>query len=254
MTVIVKRHTRADSLNEVVNEPSVYKWVHGSYKGALDLSSVVLNPYNYLLMGEYGGVLFTMHQPGLYEAHTQVLPAGRGQWTLDMVNAALNYMFTQTDAIEITTKVPKGNLGARALVRAIHGVFEFRRENGWVVDDVPVYADIFALRIQDWMRTAPDLTEKGVWFHNRLEAEYAKVGQVEPQHPDDIIHDRYVGAAVEMIQGGQTAKALVFYNRWAAMAGYAPIKVVTEAPLVLDISNALLVIRNKDFWLMSAGK
>ena len=250
MTVMIKQHKTAHSLNEVVNEPSVYHWVHGNQVGYLDLSPVVLNPYNYLLMGEHGGVLFVQHMPGIYEAHTQVLPAGRGKWTLDMVNEALKYMFTKTDALEIMTKVPKGNLGARALVRAIHGSFEFRRENGWVVDGKPIYADIFALSVQNWIKTAPNLTEKGRWFHNKLEAEFAKVGRVDPQHPDDDVHDRYVGAAAEMILGGQTGKAIVFYNRWASMAGYAPIKVVTEHPLVLDISNALLVMRNKDFWVM----
>lgn len=248
----ITRVYNADKLNKVVNHPSVARWVKGSYDGEyLDLTPLAQDRNNVVLMGEHGGVVFVQHQLGLYEAHTQVLPEGRGQWTLDMVNAALNYMFSRSEAVEIVTRVPKGNLGARGLVRAIHGVFEFRRADGWVVDGQQVYADIYALRIQDWMRTAPGLTERGSWFHNRLEQEYARLGRTLPQHTEDTVHDRYVGAAVEMILGNQPQKAIVFYNRWAKIAGYEEIKLVTDRPLVLDIRDALILVRDQNFWVMT---
>lgn len=253
MTVIIKRHTTAHMINEVVNHPDVYKWVHGNYKGPMDLTPLVLNPYNYLLMGEYGGVMFTMHQPGLYEAHTQVLPAGRGKWTLDMVNACIAWMFTRTDAVELITRVPKGNLGARALVRSIHATFEFRREDGWVMDGKSVYTDMYSLSIQTWMRTAPGLTERGLWFHNRIDTELHDKGIHQPEHVDtNTVHNQYVGAACEMVLGKQPHKALVFYNRWAVMSGYSPLSMVTETPLVLDVgNNVLIVVRNENFWVMT---
>lgn len=250
MSNIVRRHFTADTLNLVVNDPSVYEWVRGAHKGYLDVTPIVENLNNYVLMGEYGGVVFTQHQPGLYEAHTQVLPAGRGEWTIKMVEAALEYMFTKTDAVEIVTRVPKGNRAAHALVKAIHGVFEFRMDKGWVIKDEPVFADLYALRIQDWARTAKGLVEQGQWFHHRLEEEYAKLGRTTPSHPEDAVHDRYVGMATKIIMGGQAPKGVVFYNRWASICGYAPVTVVTENPLVLDIQDAIIMVRDDDFWVM----
>lgn len=247
----IKRHYTAQALNGVVNHPSVLPWVKGGYKGTkLDLTPLVENRDNVLLMGAHGGVFFVQHQPGLYEAHVSVIPEGRGKWTLDMVNETLRWMFTKTDAVEITTRVPKGNLGALALVRAIHGSLEFTLPKGWIFNDQFVPAGIYSLSVQDWQRTAPGLIERGEWFHHRLEAEQEKLGNFEPNHPDDPIHDRYVGAAVETILGGQPRKGVIFYSRWAAMAGYAPISIVTETPLVLDIGTALIAIRNNDFWVM----
>lgn len=247
---MIKRHFTADSLNEVVNHPSVYEWVRGAATGPLDLTIPVLDEDNVLLMGEYGGVLFIKHSPGTYEAHTQVLPDGRGPWTVDMVNEALRWMFTKTDAIEIVTRVPKGNIAAMALARAINGRPEFTIKMGWIHEGEVIPADIYALRIQDWMAKAPNLEAKGKWFHERLEAEYDRLGYEEPIHPEDPLHDRYVGAAVEMIMGGQPYKAVIFYNRWAGMTGYAPVKVVSTNPTVIDIHESLLMMREDDFWCL----
>ena len=249
--LLVTRHFTADSLNVVANHPSVYDWVRGQHSGYLDLTSITANPNNYVLMGEYGGVVFTQHQPGLYEAHTQVLPAGRGEWTVRMVEDALHYMFTRTDAVEIVTRVPKGNFAARALVKAIHGSLEFRMEKGWVIRDEVVFADVYALRIQDWTKHAKRLVAKGQLFHERLEVEYKRLGRDEPSHPEDLVHDRYVGLAAEMLGNGQAIKGVIFYNRWASIAGYVPIRIVTEHPLVIDIQDALIMVRDDSFWVMN---
>lgn len=248
---LIRRHFTADSLNIVVNDPSVYPWVRGRMTGYLDLTPVIRDRNNILLMGEHGGMLFTQHQPGLYEIHTQVLPAGRGQWTIDMATACLQWMFTRTDAMELVSRVPKGNLGARALVRRMHGGFEFRRDNGWTFNDQVVPADIYSWKVQDWMRWAPGMISRGEWFHKRLEKEYKKLNRRIPQHPDDDIHDQFVGAALEMVFAGNPHKGVILYNRWAVMAGYAPIKMVTDSPLVLDIADALLMFREDDFWVMT---
>lgn len=248
---VIRRHFTADSLNVVANDPSVYPWVCGGFKGYLDLTPLVRNRNNFLLMGEHGGMLFIQHQPGLYEIHTQVLPAGRGAWTVEMANEALHWMFTRTDAIELVSRVPKGNLGARALVKKMHGEFEFKRDKGWVINETPVSADVYSWSIQNWMRWAPNLVERGHWFHKRLEKEYKKLNRRLPNHPDDEVHDRYVGAALDMLFAGNPHKGVVFYNRWAKMAGYAEIKIVTDNPLVLDIVDALLMFQGDDFWVMS---
>lgn len=237
----------------VANDPSVYPSVAGFATGRIDLSPVVANEDNVLLMGEYGGVLFLKHQPGIYEAHTQVLPQGRGKWTLDMVNQALTWMFTRTDCADIMTRIPKGNHGARALAKAIHGVFEFRLERGWVKDGGLVPADIYSLQIQRWlgMSDDPALLSEGMSFHDKIAREYAELGKEEPQHPTDELHDRYAGVAALMIRAGQARKAVIFYNRWAAMAGYAPIAVVSENPTIIDIQEALIQVTNDgDFFVL----
>jgi len=249
---MIHRHFTADCVNLVVNDPSVYDWVRGPITGYLDLSGLVQNPNNYFLMGEHGGVVFLQHQPGLYEAHTQILPAGRGQWAVEIVNECVDYMFTHTDAMELVTKVPLGNLGARALVRKIPGnKIDYRLKNGWVHDGKVVPADIFGMRVQDWMAHTPGLEQSGQWFHDRLVEEYAKVGKEHKLHDEDATHDRYVGAAIQMIMGGQPQKAVVLYNGWASISGYAPLSIVTMNPLVIDIQESLIVVRdNSDFWVM----
>jgi hypothetical protein len=249
--VNLTRETDAHVLNRIANDPSIYEFVRGYQQGRLDLTEALRKPQNVLLSAEHGCILFDCWMPGLYEAHTTVLPAGRGAWTLDMVNSALRFMFCGTDAIEIFTRVPKGNLAARALAGAIHGTFEFRRKGGWVKDNDPIPADIFSLDFKQWGRTAPGLQERGVWFHHRLESEYARFGRVEPPHEDDAVHDRHVGAAIEMIFGGQPDKGVLLYNRWAMMAGYQPVSIVVRNPLTINIRDALIIVRGGDFWVAS---
>lgn len=244
----VKRHLNAKALNPIINDPDVFRWVKGNFTGDyLDMSPVIANTDNVLLMGEGGGVLFVKHQLGLYEAHVQMLPEKRGGHTFRMVQEALHWMFTRTDAFEITTRVPKGNLGARALVRAIHGRLEFRLTEGWVIEDKAVYADVYSLTIQEWMKTAPGLVEKGQWFHHRLEEEFQKHKLPPDIHPEDPVHDRYVGVAVEMFLNGQRNKGVILYGRIASMAGYHPVHLEGN---LLDIGNALLMLRGNDFWMV----
>jgi len=74
----IERITDAARLNAVVNDPSVYPWVRGTAEGPLDLGGIIADPRHVALMGAHGGCLFVHHQPGIFEAHTQVLESGRG--------------------------------------------------------------------------------------------------------------------------------------------------------------------------------
>lgn len=244
--MIVERQTDAKRLNEIANHPSVYPWVHGSIVGELDLSDVVSRPGNIVLLGEHGGIVFHAMQLGLFEAHTLVLPEGRGAWTERAVWDCLHWMFTRSNAVEILTRIPKGNYAARALVKQIKGEFAWRAERGWVMDHEIIPADIFSMTLQHWLTVAPGLEKAGEWFHGRLEEEFERLGHTEPQHEDDATHDRYVGATVEMIRGGQIDKAIITYNRWAAVSGYNPVSVVSTSPLTLNIGNALVMPRGED--------
>lgn len=246
----LERQTDAKRLNSIVNHPDIYRWVRGPAKGALDLSEAIANPNLVCLLGTHGGILFSQIQTGLWEAHTQILPAGRGSWGRLCVQACLHWLFTRADAMEVMTRCPKGNLAATAMARAIHGTYEFTSPHGWIDGDKPLAADIYSLNVQTWMRTAPGLAERGQWFHKRLEAEMARHNVQELSHPDDPVHDRYVGAATEMFLGGQPDKAVILYNRWAAMAGYLPVTVTSRKPLEVDIGTATIAVRGEDdFWV-----
>lgn len=244
---MIERLTSAERLNEIANDPSVYPWVCGLIDGPLDLTAVIANADNIALFGEHGGVLFEFQREGHYEAHTQVLPSGRGAWAVEMVNAALSWMFTRTDAVEIFTRVPNGNLAARALVRAIHGEYQLTNRTGWFKDRQSIPADWFSLSAERWINTSPSLIARGIWFHERLEEEYARLGKIEEIHEEDETHNRIVGAAVEMIMGGQIQKAARYYNRWATMSGYEPINVLSTKPVIIDIRDAILLASGDEF-------
>lgn len=242
----VSREFAAEHLNAVVNDPAVRPWVGGG-TGPLDLSGLVADRANYLLMGLGGGILFQRIDAGFYEAHTQFLPEARGPSAVRAVRDALRYMFTRTDAVEIVTKVPEGNAGALGLVRAIHGQKQFRREKAWPSAAGPVAVDFYALSINAWAGKAEELAASGEWFHGKLEAAKAETVGAAPPHDDDEAHDRYVGATVEMVAAGQIAKAMGFYARWARFAGYGPIAVIATNPVVIDIGDAILAVRGDNF-------
>lgn len=249
---MIERIFDGEKINRVVNDPSVYPWVKGICEGPLDLGPLLKDPRHVCLMNAHGGCLFTQESAGIYQVHTQFLPEGRGAKAIEAVHEALHWMFTRTDAVEIWTRCPKGNLGARALARAIGGRQEMVVKQGWVHDGNLIPAAIFSLTIQEWMKTAPGLVEVGQWFHERLEEEWKVIGFVEPSHENDETHNRFVGACVEMIRNGQPHKGAIFYNRVAAMEGKLPIRVVGVDPVVIDIGHVCLEVHGKNFFAISS--
>jgi len=246
-----QRDFLADRINNVVNHPEVRPYVLAQNDEPIDLSELLANPANVALMCDFGGLLFINLGSGAYEVHTQFLPNARGAFALVVTQNALRWMFTRTDALELWTKVPARNLGALGLVRAIHGQKEFTSAECLGEKDVASYS----LNYMRWSQHAPSVKALGEWFHQKLEAKFAANAIVEEVHPDDESHDRAVGATIETIRGGQIDKALALYNRWAQIAGYAPIRPVTGWPLVLDIQTALVVMNDdlSDFEVIKKG-
>ena len=249
--VTVERQFDAHFVNRVANHPEVAPFVRGYLLGKMNFAEAVADQNNVFLVGEHGAMIFHRHQPGLYECHTMTLPQGRGHWTLRFVQSCLFWIFTHTEAVEIMTRVPKGNLPALALVRAIKGVYEFTNRRGWVMDNDPVPAEIYSMHVQNWIRDADGLRERGEWFHAKLKQELSKFGQVADQLAPDPQQDRHVGAACEMIFGGQPHKGVVFFNRFAAMNDLQPATLVSVNPTSVDIGLGVVIMRENDFWLAS---
>ena len=251
MLARLSRQFHPHTINRIVNHPDVYPFVKGYTQGRIDVGPAVADENNVLLMGEHGGVMFHQHQPALYEAHVNVLKAGRGAWTLAFGRAAIHWMFARSDCMEILTRCPQGNLAALAGAKRIGGKYWFTNPQGWVMDRDPVPAQIYRINIHDWLDTAPGLVERGQWFRRRLTEEFKRHGQEMPSWPTNDEYDRQIGGAVEMMLGGQAMKAQVFFNRFAEMAGWQPIAVVSTDPLTINTGYALLIFRDTDFWIAS---
>lgn len=243
----VSRAYSADAITHVVNHPQVRPWVGFAELGYLDLTPIVADPNNVLLMGDGGGFICVMQEPGIYEVHTQFLPEHRGENTIRAALDGMRYMFTRTDCIELRTKVPEGNVAAGWLARRVGFVHQFTREQAWQTPEGMAPIKYYALAIDQWAGRTAELEPSGEWFHGKLEAAKEDKGATIPLHAHDSAHDRYVGATVEMIAAGYVEKALTFYRRWAAFAGYGPIYPIAANPLVIDIGDALLAVRGDDF-------
>jgi hypothetical protein len=249
--VRIVRQSDAAQFNAVINHPDVHPWVCGPLVGQqLDVTPVMSLPGTHILMGEHGGVMYTQHQPGLYEGHTNVLPAGRGRWALEMARQTIHWMFTVTDAVELVTRVPQGNIPALALTRRVGGELELTQPKAWLREGRRLDVDVYTLSITKWMRTSPGLVWRGRWLNNRIVRAMKKAGVEDVRYTANDSHDRYSGAAIAMIMAGQAAKGMVMYNRWAAMAGFPPIRLLAEAPLTIDLGGRILVVRNNDFWVL----
>lgn len=243
----IERATDARRVNEIVNDPSIYPWVKGSNTGPLDVSKMFASPNNIALVAEHGCSIGIRIQAGIYEFHTSVLPEGRGAWMKEFADEAFHWMFTKTDAYELMTKCPDGNPASKIGAKHVGCSLQFRTGAIWPTDKGLVPVDVYSLLIQHWATRAPRLENVGHWFHETLIGEYKRLGKAIDVVADDLTHDRYVGAAIEMIRGGQLLKAVNFYNRWAIMAGYVPVSVISIDPLVLDISEARIRISNNSF-------
>lgn len=215
-------------LNEVANHPAVRPELLGT--GPIDLTAAVSDPRNIALQAQYGGWVLHNHGGGAYEVHSMFLPEGRGRGVREALEKALEYVFTHTDCTRLLTRLPKGNVAARAIGR----VAGFRT---WFVMNGDEYARI---EIEDWIQASKACHAAGAWFHDRLEAAKIAAGSELIVHEDDTSHDHAVGASVLMCRAGNPIKGVQAYNAWAALAGYAPIALISLNPMVIDVVDAVL--------------
>lgn len=235
-----KRTRDSAHVNRIVNDPTVHPYISLPGQGRLDAAPLLADKHNVCLVGEHGCFIFERHEPGVYEVHTTFLPDGRGKYALVAAQWARRYMFVATDAMELLTKVPRANIRAAALTRRLGFSHEFTL-GGWEYQGRTTPIDFYVLRYPQWLRCEQSLAESGEWFHQRLE----ELGH-SPDHDDDLVHDRYVGATVQMILAGQVGKGIVLYNRWARFSGYQTIALISATPLVIDIVDAQLSVKDYD--------
>lgn len=224
--------------NEVANHPDVRPGL-GAGLDPVDLTPAIENPANLAIEGHEGGWLLHPVLPGVYEIHSMFRPEGRGKVFFVGAREMLRYVFTTSDALEIVTKCPDDNGPARMAAATVGFRERFRREDAWA-PGVGVSYRVFS--IDDWFIRDAECLAAGRAFHDALEAAKMQAGSLIPVHADDEAHDRAVGAAVLMARGGNMAKGVGFYCRWATFAGYASITAVSQN--VVDVGDGLVEIGN----------
>lgn len=244
---LIWRETDPAKFNAVLNDPGVFEMISVPGDETFDCSAVVAEPRNILLMSEGGGILFCWQEPCIYQFHTSFLPAYHGRHALAVARAARRWMFTHTDAVSLLTKVPAFNRAASLAVRMLGFRREFVRKAAWPSKDGPADLEFYALHFPEWLWLEKGLIESGRAFHAHLDEEYLRHGREPHTHPVDDCHDVIVGAAFEMIRGGQPEKAVVLYNRMAALIGYGLIALRSCDPVILDIGEAVLMLDNESF-------
>lgn len=235
----MEKQNDAKLINEIMNHPDVRRAFDvPSMEGKpLDFTNFINNPNNIGLVWKGVCCIFKRVMAGLYECHFAALPEYRGKRGMPAALKAFEYVFTQTDAIEVITKCKvddvASNAGARSvkfqevlvtrpMTESSHGLVSMRT---------------YSMTIQNWAVWAPGLVEQGHAFHDKIKA----------LHDNDDVHNRYVGGAMLMLYGGQHMKAIGFYNRGAIMSGYRPIKILSTNPFIVDIIEAKIQINGNDF-------
>lgn len=214
----------ADFANRLANHPAIRPYVLAP-DGPIDLTERIADSRNVFLAWDRGGFLCVDHGGGMYEVHSMVLREGRGAETVARAREAIAYMFVRTDCMELHTKVPKGNVAARALAR----VCGFVKDSETPLIHGPSEGSVWLLTVRDWVRRSRECLKEGRRFHDLL-------GDVK-DHGEHADHDRRAGAAVLMMLHGQSFKAQWLYNSWAVMNGYRPFSMQGD---VVDIGTARL--------------
>ena len=244
-----RRDFTAARLNRVVNDPSVFAEVATPEQEVLELAPLVGNLANIALMCDEGGILAIWREPGVYEIHTQFTDKYRGVSCIKTVREMFSWLFLNTGAMELQSQVPDCNEGAKAITRAIGARLEFERADAWRTRDGKAHnVGYYTLRWSDWLYqpyAMGPLGALGEGFHSALESKKAAFLAPPEGHPTDPAHDVNVGATLSLIYNNQVEKALTLYNRWSQFAGYAPIRLLSREPLIVDIIDAVLLVDQK---------
>lgn len=223
-------------LEKLANDPEVRPLMGGDMAVPIQLAGLISRPGNYAFVNRDGGFVVQLLAPMLYECHTIFKPTDvdvRGM--LRLLWEAQEFMFVETDCMDICTKVPEENTRADALADRAHFVEKFSRKGvSYRNLSLDAWADACSTRLQ----------AEGAWFHDRIFAAKLEAEVTEPPHVDDPNHDLHVGLASLMVKAGNVAKGVDTYNRWAVQAGYALSTVLWNQPVVIHTGDAVIAVRN----------
>lgn len=218
----------------IANDPAVLPFVAPHGIDRVDLKPFFENTDNVGFLYNDCGFLVHCLEPGVYEVHSIALPHVRGGYVFSAATMSIRFMFLATEAMELLTRVPHGNVAATALTRKVGFEHEFSRPNGWKTADGAADVEFYAMRYPSWVRHQDWLKASGEWFHS--------LTGISEDHEDDPAHDIYVGAMVETVLGGQPDKAAFLYNRWARFAGYGTVSIVDREPLTFLVDEHLVTV------------
>lgn len=235
---MLERAADAEWANWVLNHPVVRPDVADEKDGALDVSSIVANAQNVVLNWEHGVFVVIGYGGGIYEAHTAILPSGRGKRAVEFARAGFQYMFTSTDCVEIITRVPVGHVAAKALTERVGFRHQFTTPPECLFRGERVPCHIYTMTLQEWFVTCPEMEEIGRQFHSWLHSKLGKMGA----HEDDPAHNRVVGVTIEMFRAGRARKAAVWYNRAALASRHETILLLSESPPKVKFDAGVLTL------------
>lgn len=229
-------------IEEICNDPRIRVWTACDSSPPCMGKQYVSAP-SFSVIGDEGVFLAKCIEPQRYVIHTNLLPEHRGAQAVELAREALNVAFTETDALELLTMVPHTVPHARVLAKQMGFRHLFTRHNVWPIEGVRHAMGFYSLSIDDWIILGA-CADSGSAFHRRLQEKMH-----ETLHERDYTHDCYVGAAVEMVLSDNAHKAVSVYNRWARFAAYAPVSIVSEQPLRIDIRDCVLRVEGETFFV-----
>ncbi len=231
------RSLNPDPFNRIFNDPCVRPWM-GYGLEPKDLSPVVGNPANvcFLTPNQDGGYIVAHLTEQTYVAHTLALPSARGKPMLKLMKDGFAYMFAATCCEEIVTTCPDENPAGARWAEIAGFVETHRREGHFPMADSLVGASYRSLLYRDWVLRHEPNRAAGQAFHEQLHA----AGHELATHPEDPVHDAWVGATILGCRAGNVRKAIRLFNRWALQTGYFPSAIVSEIPPIVDTGDALI--------------
>lgn len=216
--------------NSICNIPKVFERVSWTNM-PIDVQPLLDSDNGMILTdGESGGFLLQRNDEGCYVIHTAFRPETKIGHPLQFARDCLFVAFISLDCEMLQSSACSSNPAARRLLEKSGFKEMFSSPSRFNKNHTETF---YSLSIDDYILSNSRLKELGEEFHEIVEG--------TTNHADDIVHDRYAGAASAMIMCHNFAKAEAIYNRWAVLAGYEPMRIYEEERVIL-VGNMKIVL------------